>query len=352
MKSTNHILFITPGFPVDENDTTCLPMVQEFLKGFLNLHPEIIFTVVSLHYPYHTNPYLWKGINVIPLSGSNVKGFGKLMLWRKAIKKVCEISSEYKIDLVHSLWIAEATLVAIRAAKKKSIPCVTTLMGQDVLPDNNYLPFIDFNHLKLVALCELQAEVLWKTAGRKVNSVIPWGISEQNYGLNKERNIDILGVGSLIPLKNYSLFISIINLLVKYFPELKTEIIGNGIEREHLDELITKLNLEKNIKLTGELPHNEIMRRMQNAKILLHTSSYEGFGYVFAEALSNGMYIVSKNVGAASGSDKWKIGETEEQLSLAIQNTLKSKMSFEAINIFSIYNTVDSYLNFYNEVID
>ena len=351
MRSIKHILLITPGFPVDENDTTCLPMVQEFLKGFLNLHPEIEFTVVSLHYPYHTNSYLWNKTNVIPLGGSNVKEFGKLMLWRNAIKKVYAIGSEKQFDLVHSLWLAEATTVAIRAAKKFSIPCVSTLMGQDALPENNYLPFIDFNHLELIALCDRQAEELWKTAGRKVNKVIPWGISDQNFDLNKQRNIDILGVGSLIPLKNYSLFISIINRLVKIYPEVKAEIIGDGTEKEQLADLITKLNLEKNVNLAGELPHTEIMEKMQNAKILLHTSSYEGFGYVFAEAFANGMYVVSNNVGAATDLEKWKITENEQEFSSAIQNLLNSKMIFEAANIFSIDKTVNSYYNFYNEIL-
>ena len=351
MKSVKHILLITPGFPVDENDTTCLPMVQEFLKGFLKLHPEIEFTVVSLHYPYHTNPYLWRGINVIPLGGNNTNGFAKLMLWRKAIKKVYEINTEKQFDLVHSLWLAEATMVAIRAAKKFSIPCISTLMGQDVLPENNYLPFIDFNHIKLVALCERQAEELWKTAGRKIDYLIPWGIHDQNIDLNKQRNIDILGVGSLIPLKNYSLFISIINRLVKIFPEIKAEIIGNGSEKEHLEELITKLKLEKNIKLTGELPHNEIMQKMQNARIFLHVSLYEGFGYVFAEALANGMYVVSNNVGAAVNSEKWIIAENEEEFSSAIQNLFNNKMKFEAANIFSIGKTIELYFNYYNEIL-
>ncbi len=351
MKSVKHILLITPGFPADENDTTCLPMVQEFLKGFLNLNPEIEFTVVSLHYPYHTNHYLWNEINVIPLGGSNKNGIAKLMLWRKAIKKVYEINIGKQFDLVHSLWLAEATLVAIRAAKKFSIPCISTLMGQDVLPENNYLPFIDFNHIKLVALCEGQAEELWKTAGRKIDYLIPWGIPDQNFDLNKQRNIDILGVGSIIPLKNYSLFISIIYRLVKIFPEIKAEIIGNGTEKGHLEELITKLKLEKNIKLTGELLHTEIMQRMQNSKILLHTSSYEGFGYVFAEALANGMYVVSKNVGAAVNSEKWIIAENEEEFSSAIQNLLSDKLKFEAVNLFPIDYTVSSYFKFYNDIL-
>ena len=90
---------------------------------------------------------------------------------------------------------------------------------------------------------------------------------------------------------------------------------------------------------------------MQNAKILMHTSTYEGFGYVFAEALSNGMYVVSKNVGAANKSEKWMIAENELEFSSAIQNLLNSKMIFEAANIFSIDKTVDTYYNFYNEIL-
>jgi 1,2-diacylglycerol 3-alpha-glucosyltransferase len=348
MKCVKHILLLTPGFPADENDSTCLPMIQEFLNGFQKLHSEVSFTVVSLHYPYHTTPYNWNGINVIPLGGSNIKGFAKLMFWRNAIKKVYDINSKNKYDLVHSFWLGEATMIALRAGKKFSIPCLSTIMGQDALPENNYLPFIDFDHLKVVALCERQADILWKTTGRKVSKIIPWGINDQSYNPKDEREIDILGVGSLIPLKNYEEFIRIIGLVRENVPEIKVEIVGQGIEREHLEELIAKLNLEKNINLSGEISHDDILKKMKKSKIFLHTSLYEGFGFVFAEALSNGMYVFSGSVGAAAPSEKWIIAENNEQFSSAIQQVLNKKMNFEPDNNFSINNTIKSYLDLYN----
>jgi hypothetical protein len=50
---------------------------------------------------------------------------------------------------------------------------------------------------------------------------------------------------------------------------------------------------------------------MQRSKIFVHPSTFEGSGYVFAEALVNGMNIVSFNVGYAQQHPKWFIAEDE-----------------------------------------
>lgn len=350
-ESEKHILIITPGFPADENDSTCLPMIQQYLMGFRKIHPDFNFTVVSLHYPYQTNEYDWNDIHVIPLGGSNLSGIAKLKLWRKASAKISEINKEMNFDIVHAFWLGEAALLAQRAAKKFHIPVICTLMGQDVLPENNYLPFMNFEKMKLVGLSNFQAEELWKTAARKVHKIIPWGIENQQYNFSNHRTIDLLGVGSLIPLKNFTFFINTVNKIRDIIPAIKAEIIGSGEEKQNLEELIVKLRLENNITLTGLLPHNEVMNKMQISRILLHTSEYEGFGFVFAEALANGMYIVSFKTGNTVPSGKWMVADSESEFLDKAEKLLRSDMNFEPINLFSIENTVESYYNYYMEII-
>ncbi len=46
---------------------------------------------------------------------------------------------------------------------------------------------------------------------------------------------------------------------------------------------------------------------MSESKILLHTSTYESFGFIFAEALYSGMNIVSYNVGVNKSIPEWYI---------------------------------------------
>ena len=107
--------------------------------------------------------------------------------------------------------------------------------------------------------------------------------------LNNERDIDILGVGGLIPLKNYQLFIRLIKSILPDFPNLKAVIIGEGKERKIIEQMIEEWNLSEHISLTGMLPRHEVLNYMNRSRIFLHPSTYESFGFVFSEALYSGM---------------------------------------------------------------
>jgi glycosyltransferase involved in cell wall biosynthesis len=102
-------------------------------------------------------------------------------------------------------------------------------MGQDVKPPNKYLKLLKNNKTKFIALSKNQADEFNRWAKRKADKIIHWGINDQQILLT-ERDIDLLAVGSLIPLKNYSLFIQLAEEAVKIFPDLKCVIAGSGPE--------------------------------------------------------------------------------------------------------------------------
>jgi glycosyltransferase involved in cell wall biosynthesis len=108
-----------------------------------------------------------------------------------------------------------------------------------------------------------------------------------------ERDIDILGVGSLIPLKQFELFIETVKFLKDYLPNIKAVICGKGPEMHALKDRARSYQLEKNITFKGELTHPEVLEYMQRSKVLLHPSKYEGFSTVLLEALYAGAHVVS-----------------------------------------------------------
>ena len=78
----------------------------------------------------------------------------------------------------------------------------------------------------------------------------------------------------------------------KYIIEEKLYIIGDGEERERLENLVKKYNLEKDIIFLGMQKNPYVW--MRNAKFFIHSSYYEAFGLVLVEALiTNGMVISS-----------------------------------------------------------
>jgi glycosyltransferase involved in cell wall biosynthesis len=114
-----------------------------------------------------------------------------------------------------------------------------------------------------------------------------------------------------------------------------------------LKDMSIKYKINRNIEFTGLLSRKEIFELMKRSKIFVHPSKFEGSGYVFAEALTNGMNIVSFNVGYAKQSEKWFIAKDDIEFISLTQKLLSSELNFEPQNIFPISETVKNYHQLY-----
>ncbi|WP_318519186.1 glycosyltransferase [Photobacterium leiognathi] len=97
------------------------------------------------------------------------------------------------------------------------------------------------------------------------------------------RNVDIIAVGRLNPIKRFEDVISIANIT-----NYKTEIYGSG---DDLNRLLALCNNDKIFQ--GSTP--DIYSKMANSKILLVTSIRESFSMVILEAMAMGCIVVSYN---------------------------------------------------------
>lgn len=346
MNLENHVLLLTPGFPKDENDFLCIPPIQDFLLKYKEIYPQTKFTVIAFQYPIEKRNYNWNGINVYALGG-NDSAVRKLYIWKEAIKTSQRIHKGFPFSSIHSLWFGECALVGNHLSKSFGCNHICTLMGQDVRSSNYYLRFLDKDKIKFISLSQNQTNELSRITNRKVDAEIFWGVDEQIFNTNDIRKIDLLAVGSLIPLKNYSLFIKVIAEVVKRFQEVVCKLIGDGPELTMLKDMTAKYKINKNIEFTGILSRRDIFKLMQQSKIFVHSSSFEGSGYVFAEALANGMNIVSFNVGYAQQHPKWFIAKDEEEFLKITERLLSTELEFNPVNIFPLTETINKYASIY-----
>jgi len=145
--------------------------------------------------------------------------------------------------------------------------------------------------------------------------IIPNGIDPSLFSKqNAERDIAILGVGSLIPLKQYDVFINVVKEIIKEIPAANATLCGKGPEQIQLQQLIVQQQLKNHILLTNEKPHAEILRLMQRTKNFLHTSNYEGFSTVCLEALYAGCHVISFIKPMQHDIDHWYIVQTKEEM--------------------------------------
>jgi glycosyltransferase involved in cell wall biosynthesis len=294
MERIKTLLVITPGFPADENDSTCLPLQQFFVKALQEQYSEMSVIVLSLQYPFKAKKYHWHGIPVIAFGGRNRGQILRVFNWMEVWATLKQLNREHKVIGVLSFWLGECAMMGNRFSKTYNIPHYCWLLGQDARPANKYVKYTKPSGDWLMAISDTLAAEFDKNYGIFPQHIVPTGVNTESFGTPvKKRNIDIIGVGSLIPLKQYHLFIDMVKRLTVSFPGIKTVICGKGPEMTRLKERISQLKLEKNIELKGELPHKEVLALMQRSKIFLHTSSYEGFAMVFSEALYAGAHVIS-----------------------------------------------------------
>ncbi|MBC7862027.1 MAG: glycosyltransferase family 4 protein [Bacteroidia bacterium] len=347
-----HILFISPGFADGISDSKCIPCLQQFALH-LSKTPGIKISILSLEYPFEEKEYDWNGITVYACGGKNRSWPLKSFNLKNALQKIKKINSDRKIDLINSFWFQDTALLGNFFCKRNEIPHVVTLMGQDVLAGNKYLRFFKNVSAKFICLSPFQQAVFKKNSGQHAE-VIPLGIDEKEFGeLNTgPRAIDVLGAGGLSPVKQFNHFIEVIGLVKEKNPSIKAVLIGDGSEKENLLALTKKMGLQNNILFTGALERDLVLEYMQKSKILLHTSSFESFGYVFTEALASGMKIVSYPVGIATEASINKAGNNIHELSEIISFTLKTELSPEKSIPFPIGETIRKYCSLYRSLLN
>ena len=190
----------------------------------------------------------------------------------------------------------------------------------------------------MIALSDFIAAEVKRNYNILPANVIPVGIDTTLFDkAPAKRDIDILGAGSLIPLKQYDLFIAAIAHLKESIPNIKAVICGKGPKLENLKELSASLNLQNNLQFIGELPHKEVLTLMQRSKIFLHPSNYEGFGAVISEALYAGAHVVSFTKPMKKDFRHHHIAKDPENMNKLLLSILKdTKRGHDAVTVFNI----------------
>lgn len=340
-----HIIWVTPGFAANEQDSQCIPPMQLFAKALMETK-DIVLHIVSLHYPKSNTPYEWHGAQVYPCSK---KGIGTMTRTRiSAYQQTTKLLKHYPGALLHSFWMTDACLVTHLANRRFGAKHLVTLMGQDARPSNRYLRLLSSKQMTKVGLSQFHADQFFQTTGIKLDHIIPWGLPDLSRESSGEKIYDVIGVGSLIPLKRYDFFIDLLTLVKKWNPSFSALLVGDGPERQKLEALAAEKGIADNLKFTGALPREEVLSLMGRSKVFLHTSSYESFGFVLMEALQQGTLVVSTPVGIAPEiTNNIVVGTNSQELFEGIISGIIRPPKDEYCAEFSLPQVLEAYLGLY-----
>ena len=175
---------------------------------------------------------------------------------------------------------------------------------------------------------------------------------------SQAKDFDVLFVGRLSPQKNISVLLMALNDL-----DAKAIIIGNG---ELRDELQTQFgDLNGKIEWGGNVPNSELPSMMNNSRIFVLPSHYEGHPKTLIEAMSCGMPIVGADSpgireiidhgvnGYLCGTDAESIRSVLEKLlnKPDLCKYLGKNARLYAVENFSLDRTLEMEYQMYKEVI-
>ncbi|MEO1168418.1 MAG: glycosyltransferase [Pseudomonadota bacterium] len=106
----------------------------------------------------------------------------------------------------------------------------------------------------------------------------------------------IVTVGALIPRKGQKLVIE----AMRDIPDATLWCIGEGPDRDALEEQVARLGLGDRVRLPGNLPHADVAALLATADVMALPSTSEGLANAWVEALACGTPIVISDAGGAA----------------------------------------------------
>ena len=314
-----------------------------------------------------------------------------------AFKKIQNIIKEFKPDIVHT-HAAKAGALGRRAAYKMGVKQIYHTFHGHVFHSyfgsfkTRIFKEIERNlakkSTKIIAISEIQKSELskiHKICPEKKIEVIPLGFDLERFNTDKdskrkefrkkwnlkENEIAIGIIGRLVPIKNHTFFIDVIQELLKNSKvPIRAFIVGDGEEKQNIVNYIKNKNLDFSLnydpatfQLTSWI--KEIDKVNSGMDIICLTSLNEGTPVSLIEAQASGKPIVSTKTGGIENivlenktallSEKNDLDNFSKNLLSLVNNSNKrklfSKFGLEKSKDFHYNQLVNNIKNLYEKIL-
>lgn len=211
------------------------------------------------------------------------------------------LSEQGAPDIIHAHSALLAGNGAVKLGERFNIPTIVTehssafLIGDIKITNKKSIKYSFQNANKVIAVSNGLKKEIFKFSGRKDIVVVPNIVDcdkfTQSYN-NKNEKFTFLTVCYLSQNKG-------IDILIKAFykaffkSNVNLRIVGDGNEKNNLEELVKKLGLGEQVFFTGYASRETVVEEMNGCDAFVLPSRYETFGVVLIEALSCGKPVIS-----------------------------------------------------------
>ncbi len=248
------------------------------------------------------------------LPGVSMPAHGMLM-YLGSLSLARRLHGENRFDCLDAHFLYPDGFAAVRIGRRLGLPVIVSARGTDInlYPSfrliRGMLRWTMSNAAGAIAVsADLKSKMISLGTPETKVRVIPNGIDPERFqpldarsarnqlGLPEEAVIAV-SVGYLIESKGHHLLIAAIARLLERFPKLRLYVIGDGVYRPRLEELVRAKQLQEHVFLIGNRPNKELSLWFNAADLSCLISSREGWPNAVSEALACGTPVLATRAG-------------------------------------------------------
>lgn len=237
----------------------------------------------------------------LTLGNAGEKLLGGRLLAHSALPVARRLHREKPFDVVHAHMLPRDGHAGLIVARRLGVPLALTVHGTDVfryfIPGGepwprNAMIAREADALMAVSSLLMSRVAPYRGAG-KITRVVPNGV-DLSLVPQAARNTPraMISVGTLKARKCMDKTLEAFARLAGDYPDATLTIVGIGEMEAQLRARIAELGLGSRVRLTGGLPHDEVLARMADSDLFVLPSWGEGYGIVYIEAMAAGCIAV------------------------------------------------------------
>ena len=246
-------------------------------------------------------------------------------------KRILQIISQEKPDVLHAHSPALNGLAALWAAKKAKLPVVYEIRAfwEDAAVDHgtctegdlryNMTQSLETHVAKkadaVTTICEgLRQDLVSRGISADKITVIPNAVDPEQFQLIREKNAalemqfklknkPVLGfLGSFYAYEGLDLLIKALPLIRQKVPDAMLLLVGGGPQQEALQQLVSELQLDDAVIMPGRVPHSDVMQYYSLVDLLVYPRKAMRLTELVTplkplEAMAQGMMLLASDVG-------------------------------------------------------
>jgi len=249
-----------------------------------------------------------------PVAMAKVESYSppKLLSWSLFLTEVYRFIALFAVcvkekpDRIYAIYFVPHGVYAAIIGRLLKIPVIQELIGTD-------RPLV--NKSKFYQGLLAQAERIGVRGKSSKKDLSYLGLPDEKFFISKAVNaidfdlfqpdqvqkiFDIVYVGRLDQNKQVHLIVDAFHALQQQNPDIKLLIVGDGPERSNLLNKVAEYGITESVHFAGNQKYEDIPTFLNQSRVFIMASAFEGLPVAMIEALSCGLPVVMPNIGDIS----------------------------------------------------